>query len=108
MALQERGAEQMQCYLLVSSSSTSPVAGGVCSEQGSLPAHCRGTWPRLSLASCQGEGAEGRLSLWVLWPFPERCPSGQVAGGRHTPVPRMSPEVTSSYLCGCSVSHSSC
>lgn len=28
-------SRQMQCYLLVSLSSTSPVAGGVCSEQGS-------------------------------------------------------------------------
>ena len=78
---------------------------GVCSEQGSPLTHCRGTWPRLSLGFLVRRGGpRAGFSVGSLWAFPREMPSGQVAGGRAHPVPRMSPGVTSSYLCGCGVS----
>ena len=85
----------------------SPVLwwGGVCSEQGSLLKHWRVIWPRLSLSFLvRRVGLRAGFSVGSLWAFPGEMPSEQVSGGRAHPVPRMSPEVTSSYLCGCSVS----
>lgn len=72
--------------------------GGVCSEQGSPLKHWRVIWPRLSLSFLVGRvRPRAGFSVGSLWAFPGEMPLEH-------PVPRMSPEVTSSYLCGCSVS----
>ena len=64
--------------------------GGVCSEQGSPLKHWRVIWPRLSLSFLvRRVGPRAGFSVGSLWA---------------SPVPGMSPEVTSSYLCDCIVS----
>lgn len=79
---------------------------GRCLLRAGVPAHTlpwdlAASEPRLP---GQERGAKGRLLCRVSVGFPGEMPSGQVAGGRAHPVPRMSPEVTSSYLCGYGVS----
>lgn len=96
----------MQRYLLVFLQ-LHQSCGGQVSAQSRVPAHtlpwdlATSELPRLP---GQERGPRAGFSVGSLWDFPERCPQEQVAGGRAHPVPRMSPEVTSSYLCGCSVS----
>ena len=86
MPFQERGAEQIQRYLLVFLQLHQCCGGAVSAQsRGSLLKHWRVIWPCVSLSFLvRRMGPRAGFSVGSLWAFPERCPQSRWQEAGHT------------------------